>query len=67
MNVLIHSHTLTILFILLHISKGIPVFRANCLHKSGRSQKGDMALGKTFNCVHFTKLVLVFSEYHNKV
>lgn len=27
---------------------------------------GDMALGKTFNCVHFTKIVLVFSEYHKK-
>ena len=74
MDVLIHSHTHThthththILFILLHISKGIPVFRANCLHRVGDLRMGDMALGKTFNCVHFTKLVLVFSEYHDKV
>lgn len=23
-------------------------------------------LGKTFNCVHFTEIVLSFSEYHKK-
>lgn len=68
MNVLIHSHTHTFFFlILLHISKGIPVFRANCLHRVGDLRMEDMALGKTLNCVRLTKLVLVFSEYHGKV
>lgn len=62
----IHTHSQFYLFSCI-FPRGFRYLEQTAFIRVGDLRMGDMALGKTFNCVHFTKLVLVFSEYHNKV